>query len=172
MKKVRNGVFETNSSSTHSICIAQTTSLTIPTSLHFGFGDFGWETSILRSPKEKASYLYTGLIALDRHDEIRKIITYLKEQGLLITSDKPQYKVISFTNSEGQEALYTVGINTGYIDHVVELADFLTAVCENYDRLMRYLFSDLSYILTGNDNEYTSVEITESYPYEGYFKGN
>jgi hypothetical protein len=43
MKQIRKGVFETNSSSTHSICIAKDDGLTIPKSLHFDFGEFGWE---------------------------------------------------------------------------------------------------------------------------------
>ena len=58
MKQIRKGVFETNSSSTHSICIAKDAELTIPQSLHFSFGEFGWECDTLYSVSEKASYLY------------------------------------------------------------------------------------------------------------------
>ena len=61
MQKIRKNVFETNSSSTHSICIAKDMELIIPTSIHFEFGEFGWEVDTLSSVYEKASYLYTGL---------------------------------------------------------------------------------------------------------------
>ena len=43
IKKIRQSVFETNSSSTHSICIATDTTIDFPKSLHFEFGEFGWE---------------------------------------------------------------------------------------------------------------------------------
>jgi len=35
MKQIRKGVFETNSSSTHSICIAKDVELTLPSSINF-----------------------------------------------------------------------------------------------------------------------------------------
>ncbi len=58
-RQIRQGAFETNSSSTHSICIATETQYNIPTSIEFNFGDFGWEVNKLTSRKAKASYLYT-----------------------------------------------------------------------------------------------------------------
>ena len=61
MIKVRQGVFETNSSSTHSICIAQTTDYIIPDKVSFSVGEFGWEVDKLSSLSEKASYLYTAI---------------------------------------------------------------------------------------------------------------
>jgi hypothetical protein len=67
MLKIRQGVFETNSSSTHSICIAKKAELNIPKHVYFDFGEFGWECDTLRSLSKKASYLYTGLIANERH---------------------------------------------------------------------------------------------------------
>lgn len=42
-KQIRRGCFETNSSSTHAICIATDDVLNIPKDIHFGFDDFGWE---------------------------------------------------------------------------------------------------------------------------------
>ena len=42
MINVRQSVFETNSSSMHSICIAKQNNYDIPSTLHFDFGEFGW----------------------------------------------------------------------------------------------------------------------------------
>lgn len=160
-RQIRNGVFETNSSSTHSICIAKDVELTIPRSLHFSFGEFGWACDTLQSVDEKASYLYTGLFASDMKDEIEQIVATLTSKGIDVTCE---------------EAVYVDGNsyaeNEGYVDHANELTDFLSAVCSDEDRLMRYMFSDLSFIITGNDNDDEDVDINVDYGYEGYYKGN
>lgn len=84
-KQIRQGVFETNSSSTHSICIAKDTELIIPKELHLEFGEFGWECNTLNSLQEKASYLYTGLIAEKRKEDSDRIIELLKSKGIEVT---------------------------------------------------------------------------------------
>ena len=53
-----------------------------------------------------------------------------------------------------------------------ELGSFLDAICEDEDSLMRFLFSDLSFIITGNDNDDEDVDINVSYAYDEYYKGN
>lgn len=172
IKKIRKGVFETNSSSTHSICIAKEAELTIPKSLHFHFGEFGWECDTLQSVGEKASYLYTGLIANERKEDSDKIIQILRDKGIEVYVEEPIYEKNSYTNSEGKLVEYKYGKNTGYVDHSNEMADFLNAVCEDEEKLMRYLFSDLSFIITGNDNDDEDVDINVSYAHDEYYKGN
>lgn len=171
-KQIRQGVFETNSSSTHSICIAKDAELTIPKSLHFDFGEFGWECDTLQSVGEKASYLYTGLIANNRKEDADKIIQHLKDKGIDVTAEEPIYEKRSYTGSDGKLVEYTSGENIGYVDHSNEMTDFLNAVCEDEGKLMRYLFSDLSFIITGNDNDYEDVDINVTYAYDEYYKGN
>ena len=61
MINVRQNLFETNSSSVHAICIAKDNNYYIPKSLHFAFGEFGWETEVLTNPESLASYLYTAI---------------------------------------------------------------------------------------------------------------
>ena len=172
MKKIRQGVFETNSSSTHSICIAKEAELTIPKSLHFEFGEFGWEYDTLYSAYEKASYLYTGLIANNRKDDADKIIHLLKEKGINVTAEEPIFTNKSYTDSNGKLVEYKFGENIGYVDHSNELEDFLNAVCKDESKLMRYLFSDLSFIITGNDNGDDDVTINVNYAFDKYYKGN
>ncbi len=154
MKQVRQGVFETNSSSTHSICIAEDTELIIPEFLHFQSGEFGWEHNTLSSAEEKASYLSTGLFANERDSDFIDIVEYLKEQNINITFDSRR----EFDN--------------GYVDHSYDLKDFLDAVCNDKNQLMRFLFSPLSFIMTGNDNSEIDVEIKVDYPHTAYHKDN
>ena len=172
-KQIRQGVFETNSSSTHSICIAKDTELTIPKSLHFKFGEFGWEHNTLQSIEEKGTYLYTGLIANDRNVDINNIVQLLKDKGIDVTVEEPIYEKRSYTSSDGNLVEYVIGKNIGYVDHSSDMGDFLNAVCEDESKLMSYLFSDLSFIITGNDNDdEDGVEINVSYPHDKYYKGN
>lgn len=172
MKKIRENVFETNSSSTHSICIAKNAELTMPKELHFDFGEFGWECDTLRSVGEKSSYLYTGLIANKRKDDADKIIQLLKHKGIEVTAEEPIYENRSYTNSEGKLVEYTSSKNTGYVDHSNELGGFLDAIVSDEEKLLRFLFSDLSFIITGNDNDDSDVDINVSYEHDSYYKGN
>jgi len=159
-RQIRQNVFETNSSSTHSICIAKNTKLTLPSKLHFSFGEFGWEQNTLNSIGEKASYLYTGLFANGRHDDIKKVSEILNSNGI---------------SSSFEDVIYENGSNypdnPGYIDHARELRKFLDAVCNNEEILLQFLFSPFSFIITGNDNDESNVEINVSYKHDEFYKG-
>jgi hypothetical protein len=168
MKQIRKGVFETNSSSTHSICIAKDVELTIPKSIYFGFGEFGWEHDTLQSSGEKASYLYTGLMANGRKDNFDNIIILLESKGIEVGFEEPIYKKYTYDGNNGGEYVD----NGGYVDHSDQLGKFLNAVCGNEENLMNYLFSDLSFIITGNDNDESDVDINVDYPHEEFYKGN
>jgi len=172
MKQIRQGVFETNSSSTHSICIAKDADLTIPNSLHFEFGEFGWERDTLQSVNEKASYLYTGLIAQERNVDAEKIFETLRGKGIDVTAEQRLVETRSYTNAEGEVVTYNHSDNEGYVDHSHDLEEFLNAVCEDENKLMSYLFSNLSFIITGNDNDDYDVNISVDYAHDKYYKGN
>ncbi len=171
-KQIRQGVFETNSSSTHSICIAKNAHLEIPKELHFEFGEFGWECNTLNSLQEKASYLYTGLIAENRKEDSDRIIEMLKSKGIDVTVEEPVYEDRSYKDSEGKLVEYTSGVNIGYIDHSDDLKDFHEAICSDDDKVMNFLFSPLSFIITGNDNDDEDVSFKVDYEYDEYYKGN
>jgi len=158
MKKTRQNVFETNSSSTHSICIAQNTEVTLPESVHFEFGEFGWENDTLSSVTEKASYLYTGMVANDKLEEFNMMTKMLSDKGIRVSAQE---------KAEGGSYW-----DQGYVDHSGDLVDFLDRVIENEDALINYLFSDLSFVITGNDNDDSDVSIDVDYDHESYFKGN
>ncbi|MGL4619660.1 MAG: hypothetical protein ACRCZS_11475 [Chroococcidiopsis sp.] len=156
---IRRGVFETNSSSTHSICIPKEGSYTLPKSIEFVTGEFGWEVTALRSIDEKASYIYTGLLTNRRFEQVASIKSALEKSGVTaIFSDYELYE-------DGD-------LVDGYVDHGNELTEFLDAA-QDEEVLFRYLFSDFSFILTGNDNGGDNDPEPSTYEtHSVYYKGN
>ena len=143
MINIRKGLFETNSSSTHAICIGKDNhDLEIPSELTFKVGEFGWENAIHDDVMTLASYLYTALTewfdkkALTKH--VNHIYTLLGHNGCKATFIEP--------------GVDEWGFSEGYIDHSEELGDFLNKVLSSDKALLRYLFSPDSFIVTGNDN--------------------
>ena len=128
MRVVRKSVFETNSSSTHSICISKSDMINLPKVVHFGFGEYGWEDNTVYNT---ADYLHTAIYETEQLEYIDVIKEILDRNNVLYTFD---------TN-----------IGDGYIGHGGGLREFVQDVCGNENRLLRYLFGD-SVIYTGNDN--------------------
>lgn len=168
VKNIRRGIFETNSSSTHSICIAKNAELIIPKTLKVKFGKFGWDYGVLDSTEKKISYLYTALQSLKRTENIEKLKKVLSSEGIKASFEKPIYKVMN----KGTTSEYIDGINVGYVDHVDQLEPFLDDIFKDIKKLKSFLFSPLSYIVTGNDNSGHDVSILAKYPHYEYFKGN
>ena len=83
MKNIRKSVFETNSSSTHSICIAKDVEVELPKKLDLEFGEFGWECDRLDSLHSKSSYLYTAVVNYGSPEELEKIFNFLAEEGIV-----------------------------------------------------------------------------------------
>lgn len=167
-KQIRNSVFETNSSSTHSMCIAICDRVDLPEHLYFELGEFGWEFDTLSSISEKASYLYTALVINDMFDGIEHIKNILKLKG--VETDFEEITYNEYTSNDG--SIYKYVSNGCYIDHGSDTIDFVNAILESPDRLLNFLFSPLSFILTGNDNSDISVDIKVDYPHEEYYKDN
>lgn len=163
MKQIRRNVFETNSSSTHSICITKNDLLNDKRSfVDFTFGEFGWECDTLTTIREKASYLYTGIYCVCSNDEERlnycidNIKEILQEAGI----------ECEFENDSKSFWEH------GYVDHGSELNDFVNDLVGDGDKLLRYLFSDESFVITGNDNSDDDVDINVDYEHDEYYKGN
>jgi hypothetical protein len=139
MKQIRNNVFETNSSSTHSICISKKP-VTIGKNIYFGIGEFGWENDCVNT----ADYLYTAILVQDECDELLgKLKKILDKYSIEYNFERPRYH----TCDDGYKWL-----EYGYIDHSDELQEFLSIILSDEDMLMRYLFGD-SCVYTGNDNQ-------------------
>lgn len=168
--QIRKNVFETNSSSTHSICITQSDSIIkFPDCVYFNTGNFGWEYKILDSVNEKASYLYTAIMCLKKsyyydNKTDKELESESKDRINFIKNALKKYNV---------ESKFELCSKDYYIDHAIEAKEFINAVCSNEERLIKYLFSDKSFILTGNDNDDDcNVDIYVDYEHEEYYKGN
>lgn len=140
MYQIRNGVFETNSSSTHSICISKTPVKNLPEFVRFVPGEYGWENVTVN---DTASYLWEAIL------DGPPLLVEPRKERLTAALDRLGVKY-SFKyppkSSNGKWYEY------GYIDHAYECADLIEALLSNDDLLARYLFGD-SFINTGNDNQ-------------------
>ena len=173
--QIRQGMFETNSSSTHAICIGKEGKVDFPKELTFSLdGQFGWEWEIYNDINSKASYLYIAIVDSgsvsdigeninDTSSKVEKISNWLKEDNI-------KFK---FDSINVQFGFYGAYLNIpGYIDHGYELIDFVNWILESKDHLYSYLFNSSSCICTGNDNEDNDLNIPNN-NYEIIFeKGN
>lgn len=130
----RSGVFETNSSSTHSICISKSPVDVKGKTIGFYLGEFGWEKDTVNA----ADYLYTALVLYDGYNGnnyLDKLKEILDKHGVNYTMQDPD-KTKWF-----------------YIDHSENLIDFIEDIMSDEDLLLRCIFGD-SVVYTGNDNEH------------------
>ena len=143
MLQIRNGVFESNSSSCHSICI-QKEKITHGDYIYFRFDEYSWDEEEVC---DTASYLYT-LIMNTCDDETQqgrldKLKSILDSHNIKYDFEKPKFVQYSYGYSCWE---------TGCVDHGYEANDFINAVLNNEDLLFRYLFGADSCVYTGNDN--------------------
>lgn len=138
-RQIRNSVFETNSSSTHSIAISKKNPV-IGKYIHFRIGEFGWENDCV----DTADYLYTAILEQNDSDELlEQLKNILDGYSIEYEFEEPKY----IDSESGYKWL-----DYGYVDHSNEAREFIFAVLGNEDLLMRYLFGDSS-VYTGNDNQ-------------------
>ena len=138
MIQVRTGVFETNSSSTHSIAIPRDCSVSGYMSFHVG--EFGWSFEEV----DPMDYFYTALYTTS------ETMTELEEKMERLKDILRLYDIeADFAEVECDER-YGWLDHDGYIDHGDELKDFVDELLNNGDKLVRFLSGGL--VFTGNDN--------------------
>lgn len=139
-RQIRSSVFETNSSSTHSIAISKNP-VVIGKSIRFGIGEFGWENDCV----DTADYLYTAILEQsDRHDLLDRLKEILNNHSIEYEFEEPRWHKSDYGDYSWLEY--------GYIDHSEGTRELIYALLDNEDLLMRYLFGD-SVVYTGNDNQ-------------------
>ena len=148
-RQIRRSVYETNSSSTHAICIAKD-GYELKDHIDFHIGEYGWECEEYGDLDNKASYLITAILSMDKEYADEKL-TRLKDilDEYEITYTIPELNVKSY--EYGKEKHYYYNIGYDYIDHAGELKSWLDDLLSDSDKLFRYLFGN-SIIITGNDN--------------------
>ncbi len=146
MIKVRNGIFETNSSSVHAICISSK-----PVDAHglcvtLRIGEFGWEHEWYQDIDSRASYIYTAACYIYHKDFYKKFKKLLEPYGIEIKwSDSGHAR---FSNWYSDEYY----LDNGYIDHGDELKEFVDRCLNDVDTLIRFIFGEESFVMTTNDN--------------------
>lgn len=142
MKTVkRQGVFETNSSSCHSISIFGGNYIKdiLPVDdngvCEIYDGEFGWEEDSFSSAAVKASYCLTYASRFTENEEPNN--EYLE-----------MLKEVIKENTGCTEVVFNIG--DGYIDHQSD--DVCGEAFENKQALTDFIFNKKSYLLTDNDN--------------------
>lgn len=137
MKNIRVGVFETNSSSTHSISIVANSSGILDSllpneedAIFLTGGEFGWEWQKYNDALTKANYC-----AVDAQDDYAKSCMLVD----VISEHTGVKKVILQVDSNG------------YIDH--QSVGTTNEIFESSDKLKHFIFDKNSWLFTGNDNE-------------------
>ena len=141
MKQIRKGVFETNSSSSHSITISDKGGWEEIKSnvIEIESGEYGWEFDTFTGFYSKASYIYTYLINSGDKDEIEWLRKIVKEYT---NADK-----VIFEHEESEEEPRW---GYGYIDH--QSSDVPQEALVSEETLKAFLFNKHSFFETGNDN--------------------
>ena len=168
-RQIRRNCFETNSSSTHAICITKrkVDKDSLPGGVNFKHDEFGWEFEIYEDILAKASYLYQAICDLYSYENDKKKNEYIN----WIYNVLGKYGIACNFDTKDKDK---DGFRVGYIDHAFETKDFINAVMNNENRLIRYLFGE-SKIITGNDNSKTFDDYMKTHDfseYDVYYKGN
>lgn len=148
MRTIRRGVFESNSSSTHSIAIPKNCDETNYISFHIGEFGWGWEEA------DPADYFYTAIyVTSNTVNDVEEKLTRLKD--ILDDHDIEYYfgevrTNLWHSNYDNKDYLC---LDNGYIDHGNELTDFVNELLNDGDKLVRFLSRGL--VFTGNDNSNT-----------------
>ena len=178
--QIRRGVFETNSSSVHSISIIKDNFKgSLPKKFVINCnGEFGWEGDTYDDSASKAAYLYQ---AIKYYTEKNANVNDAKErlQGLMdkfignlesygievvcpyrfttITSmeigPNENYDYVTFVDENGNEPTID-----GYLDHGSEAKEFVDYVLSSPENTVKFIFDYRCYIETGNDNEDSCVD--------------
>ena len=146
MIKIRNSVFETNSSSVHAICVRSKPVDARGLTVRLRIGEFGWEHEWYQDIDSRASYIYTAACYIYDKDFYKKFKELLEPYGIKVEcygSDRARF------SNWGSDEYY---LDNGYIDHGGELQEFVDRCLNDADTLIRFIFGEESFVMTTNDN--------------------
>ncbi len=155
--RTRVGVFETNSSSTHSVTVhplkdGEHKDSSVEKYVDFAFaggvgqtvlyvypGEFGWEFEEYSDFPSKLAYAYTFAKSICKADD-NKALNMLRK--VLLESEHIDCVVFCRSNDDYYEY--------GYIDH--QSYDVAQSLFDSEEKLRNFLFNPNSFFETGNDN--------------------
>jgi hypothetical protein len=150
MKQIRQGVFETNSSSTHSVTIYGSDHIVYPKYIPvIEFGEFGWEQNLYPDYTDKLSYVITMLATrygIDKLEDFLELkeFRWLKEA---VESHCGQVLEVKVQDTDWSPL--------GYVDHQSNdvLDDFLVPEeLEFKVKVLDFVFNEKYAFETDNDN--------------------
>lgn len=161
---IRFSTFETNSSSTHSLCLAKSNNYEIPEYLEVNFDEFeywtSWTIDKLTTPQQKICYLLA--LAYDFTDDKIKF-----------NRNKMKQIIFNICNKYGCIINFVGDLSKiENVDHIFDLNGFITNMLKHEKVLLRFIFNNKCFVLTGNDNVECDLNIEVDYPALIYYKGN
>ena len=146
---IRNGMFETNSSSVHSICISKKPVENVKgKKITFCLGEYGWEHETV----DTADYLYTAIMCQNNYKELLDKLKSILDKYEIDYTFQPKDKSKEYG-----------------IDHRYGINEFVNTVLDNENLLLRCLFADDSVVYTGNDNCYIEDYLDTCFISEKYY---
>lgn len=165
---IRNGIYETNSSSTHSLVLGED-SIKLDTSLipdesgivFLDTGQFGWEWNKYNDARTKANYLLTSIKDIKNKDSKEENTRRLEN----VIKKRTYCKDVLYKNSEGaifpllkglieeEDGRYRFSVfyDNGYIDH--QSVGYGIEVLKEEKTIDNFIFNLTSWLFTGNDND-------------------
>lgn len=148
MITIRNGVFETNSSSIHTICIPKKRYVDyLPDKLTFGIERFGWGPSLHAYPSN-LNYLNVFLNFLKTNKwcpgSMEKYIRYKEAVDKFLADNEIEGEFLD------QPEDWT---RHGYIDHESECDSIFDKIFADPEMMENFLLSPGNFIICINDNE-------------------
>ena len=162
MIQVRNGTFETNSSSVHLLIIPKECNIKIPPKVFLVFKEYGWSSDV---EDQALNYVYQACVDQGK-EELNKFFDYLKRKGIQeIYSPELKWK------TDDDDGYTYVENNDGYVDHSGEVP--LDYLFTNESLLDRFVFGG-GWVVTGNDNSENcpSADSYDKNKYDILEKGN
>ena len=158
MKMIRQGAFETNSSSAHSLVLNKNCKsskvkkeLSKFSHLALWLGDYGWEEAIYDDTISKLEYIVTNLFYVGDLGRLKELFTKIVDKGSLDLS-VDGFRLSDYDSVDDfVDSLYN--LVEPQLDH--QSSDLLSDL--SVDELLMLACSNISYIHTSNDNGGSSV---------------
>lgn len=152
--QIRQGVFETNSSSMHAICVCHNKNTMmdkLPKEVLFeSKGVFDCDYEIYNTIEDKADYLYTLFF----------------EEGFIDNEIKDfQERITEYLESVGVKAVFSKKKPNGYINHQSLSMDLINYVFQSKEHFLNYLFNDGTEIFTMMDCVPTDILKKENHEF-------
>ncbi len=150
MRQIRKGVFETNSSSTHSITISGEDKIIYPKFIPvIEFGEYGWEEESYSDFTDKLSYVVTMLATLNRVEKIEDFLKLKEFTWLKEAVEQHCGQILEVKPLAGWSPL-------GYVDHQSNdvLDEFLPSDELGFKiKVLDFIFNEKYGFETSNDNK-------------------